>query len=182
MTKATRTSCDVPEKPWDLIAEERNVMRKLWNRDSSRQPPVLKLGSNWGWGRGPLPDVPDAKRRVEGPEPDVRYRLETVRHEIQCPECSDEVGIPLANTPAFELVHFGTGPLATAFGTELILRDGDQRLAADFVRVVRGEPASTSATCLEDSVHGHLIGFLADQAMEDRRVVDIPPELEACGP
>jgi hypothetical protein len=36
------------------------------------------------------------------------------------------VGIALANTPALDLIHFGTGPLATAFGARLILREEEQ--------------------------------------------------------
>ena len=50
---------------------------------------------------------------------------------------------------------------------------GDMRLMADFVRVIRGEPASISTTQIEDSVAGHLIGFCADRAMEEHRVVDL---------
>jgi predicted dehydrogenase len=50
---------------------------------------------------------------------------------------------------------------------------GDVRLVADFLRVMRGEQASISTTGLEDSIAGHLIGFCADQAMEEHRVVDV---------
>jgi hypothetical protein len=50
---------------------------------------------------------------------------------------------------------------------------GDLRLVADFVRIVRGEPASISTTTIEDSVTGHLIGFCADHAREEHRVVEI---------
>ena len=50
---------------------------------------------------------------------------------------------------------------------------GDLRLVADFVRVVRGEPASLSTTDIRDSITGHLIGFCADRAMQEHRVVDI---------
>ena len=51
---------------------------------------------------------------------------------------------------------------------------GDVRLAEDFVRFVRGEPLSISCTSIEDSINGHLIGFCADVAREENRVVDIP--------
>ena len=51
---------------------------------------------------------------------------------------------------------------------------GDVRLIADFVAVVRGEPASISTTSIEDSLTGHLIAFAADTAMLERRVVEIP--------
>lgn len=57
---------------------------------------------------------------------------------------------------------------------------GDLRLVADFLRVVRGEPASLSTTGIEDSVRGHLIGFLADEAMREHRVVDVPLDPERC--
>jgi hypothetical protein len=49
---------------------------------------------------------------------------------------------------------------------------GDARLVADFLNYLRDEPRSISCTSLDDSVHGHLIGFLADRAREERRVVE----------
>ena len=56
----------------------------------------------------------------------------------------------------------------------ILLTDGKNGIPADhFVRVVRGEPASISTTQLEDSIAGHLIGFGADRAMEEHRVVDL---------
>ena len=48
---------------------------------------------------------------------------------------------------------------------------GDQRLVADFVRFLRDEPRSISCTTIEDSIHGHQIGFAADRAMEEKTVV-----------
>ncbi len=50
---------------------------------------------------------------------------------------------------------------------------GDMRLAEDFVRAVRGEERSISSTDVLDSVYGHLIAFAADDAMLERRVVEI---------
>jgi hypothetical protein len=105
------TQYDIPETPWNLIAEQRNVLRKIWNRDFSLQPPVLKLGWDWEFA---LPErtfrnfyfSEEAKRRVEDPDFDARCQLEMVRHEIECLKCGAEVGIPLANTPAFDLLHF----------------------------------------------------------------------------
>ena len=44
----------------------------------------------------------------------------------------------------------------------------------DFLRVVRGEAPSISTTAIDDSVNGHLLGFCADRAMDEHRVVDIP--------
>ncbi len=53
---------------------------------------------------------------------------------------------------------------------------GDERLVADFIRVIRGEAPSISTTDIEDSVSGHLMGFCADLAREEGRVVDVPWE------
>lgn len=50
---------------------------------------------------------------------------------------------------------------------------GDMRLVADFVAVLRGGKPSFSCTSLEDSIHGHAIGFAADQAMEEHSVVSV---------
>ena len=51
---------------------------------------------------------------------------------------------------------------------------GDSRLAADFVHTVQGQPASISRTSIEDSINGHLIGFTADQSIQETRIVPIP--------
>lgn len=51
---------------------------------------------------------------------------------------------------------------------------GDARLIADFVRVMRGEQPSFSYTGIEDSVYGHITGFLADEAMAKRTEMTIP--------
>ncbi len=50
---------------------------------------------------------------------------------------------------------------------------GDERLVADFVRLLRGEPHSLSCTRLDDSIHGHRIGFAADRSLAERRVVEL---------
>jgi len=63
------------------------------------------------------------------------------------------------------------GDMTGAFGGH---GGGDLRLMADFVRLVRGEAPSPATTTLVDSVNGHLIGFRADQALEEGRVVEIP--------
>ena len=47
------------------------------------------------------------------------------------------------------------------------------KLIADFLRALRGEAPSISSTGLEDSICGHLMGFCADRAREERRSVEI---------
>ena len=62
------------------------------------------------------------------------------------------------------------GDMTGAFGGH---GGGDLRLMADFLHLLKGEPRSLSTTTLEDSVNGHLVGFCADQALEEGRVVEI---------
>jgi hypothetical protein len=41
-------------------------------------------------------------------------------------EAGRELGVPLANHFCLHLLHYGTGPLATAFGAKMIVRDQEQ--------------------------------------------------------
>jgi len=50
---------------------------------------------------------------------------------------------------------------------------GDLRLVADFVQTINGQTPSISSTNLKDSIYGHLIGFAAIDAMEERKIVEI---------
>jgi hypothetical protein len=121
----------VPETPWHRIAEQRAVLRQVWNGDYSLAVPVLSIDWDWQWeADGQTHQNPgcwtESVRRVQDAEFDVRLHLEVVRHQIECLEASDDVGLPLANVPAFDMIVFGTGPLSTAFGSRFILREGAQ--------------------------------------------------------
>ncbi|MDD5598568.1 MAG: Gfo/Idh/MocA family oxidoreductase, partial [Victivallaceae bacterium] len=50
---------------------------------------------------------------------------------------------------------------------------GDLRLVEDFVTTIEGKAPSISCTSLADSLNGHLIGFAADQAMEENKIVEL---------
>jgi predicted dehydrogenase len=50
---------------------------------------------------------------------------------------------------------------------------GDLRLAADFVKVLKGATPSISSTALEKSIDGHLIGFAADQSRLEQRTIEL---------
>ena len=50
---------------------------------------------------------------------------------------------------------------------------GDLRLSMDFCTAIEGEEPSISCTSLDDSLNGHLIGFAADEAMEQNKIVKI---------
>ena len=50
---------------------------------------------------------------------------------------------------------------------------GDARISADFINFINGDETSISSTEIGDSIYGHVIGFDADIAMKERRVVKI---------
>ncbi|MEM7130498.1 MAG: Gfo/Idh/MocA family oxidoreductase [Chloroflexota bacterium] len=62
------------------------------------------------------------------------------------------------------------GDMTGAFGGH---GGGDLRLMADFVQLLNGQEPSISTTTLADSVNGHLVGFCADRAMEEGRVMTV---------
>jgi hypothetical protein len=123
------TEFAIPEIPWDLIASQRNAMRKPWSGDYSLQTPALWLDYPWsftleGKTYTSFSCFAEARRRVEDAESDVRCQLEVVGHQVECLRCGIDLGLPLMNVPAFDLIHYGTAPLATAFGSAMILREG----------------------------------------------------------
>ncbi len=65
-----------------------------------------------------------------------------------------------------------TTPL-TEEGVDAGGHSGDLLLVEDFVGILKGEAPSISATTLEDSIYSHLIGFDAETALRESRVVEI---------
>jgi len=63
-----------------------------------------------------------------------------------------------------------SGDMIGAFGGH---GGGDSRLVSDFLRVLNGKGTSISSTAIEDSINGHLIGFFADQSMQEQKVIEI---------
>ncbi|MBN2853262.1 MAG: Gfo/Idh/MocA family oxidoreductase [Clostridia bacterium] len=55
---------------------------------------------------------------------------------------------------------------------------GDERLSEDFCHFIEGTSTSISSTEIGDSIYGHMIGFDADVAMKENRVVLIDLEME----
>jgi len=64
-----------------------------------------------------------------------------------------------------------SGDATGAFGSH---GGGDMRLTADFVSAVSGDTPSIACTSIEDSLNGHLIGFCADRAMLENKIIAIP--------
>ncbi|MDI9498748.1 MAG: Gfo/Idh/MocA family oxidoreductase [Bacillota bacterium] len=57
----------------------------------------------------------------------------------------------------------------------------NMRMMQDFVRMMRGEELSFSATTLDDSITGHLVAMKAVEAMDEGTVVDMDGALRAFG-
>jgi len=72
----------------------------------------------------------------------------------------------------FEIEEFDLGDKGDVSGATASHGGADDLLPFDFVALVRGEKPSISCTFLEDSLNGHRIGFAADRAMRERRVVE----------
>ena len=113
---------DIPEIPLELVNETRRRFRKVWAlEDLNLHEPIL--GVNWEREPDELMTAGSSwSKRIHDPELDVRYQLECVRQEIEQMEACAEIGVAW-NNPGINLVHFGTGPLATAFGSEWIVRE-----------------------------------------------------------
>ena len=63
-----------------------------------------------------------------------------------------------------------TGDMVGAYGGH---GGGDERLAADFVRFIRGEETSLACTSIFDSTAGHLAVYLADESREQNGKVQL---------
>jgi len=51
---------------------------------------------------------------------------------------------------------------------------GDLRLIADFCQFLQGGTPSISSTTINDSIYGHLVGFRAEEARLEGKVLSIP--------
>jgi hypothetical protein len=138
---------DIPEMPHELILKAKLKHEKVWDgigRDLA--DPVMTI--TW--------DDPDAnkdglvvepRRMVEEPEYDLAVQLKSVRRKIDMLKAgSDGPG----SIPCLNLIHFGTGPVATAFGATMVMQTGiqphfdpafhtpEEALAAEKPDLVRG--------------------------------------------
>jgi len=111
---------DIPEIPHEFVDKAKMKLRKVWAlEDLNLNDPAIFIG--WNEGAEKLIN-PGSKAMVENPELDVSSQLAGVRRTIEFLTAGDG----FCNIPAMNLVHFGTGPLATAFGSKVVLRDGSQ--------------------------------------------------------
>jgi hypothetical protein len=123
---------DVPDIPWELVDEAKRKSSKVWNlQDLALQDPALTIG----WQRpesdtqshssmGGLFKSP-VSQMIRDPEVDLRAQLTLIREEIEHLEAGVNIGTAVVNVPALHLMHFGTGPVASAFGARWIIRDDE---------------------------------------------------------
>jgi hypothetical protein len=124
---------EVPKIPWELVDECKRKMRKVWDlQDLNLHDPALAI--DWARPAGPtqsrasmggLYKAPIAQM-IRDPEVDVCAQLQSVREEIEHLEAGAEIGLGLVNFPSMHMIHFGTGPLATAFGSRMVVREDEQ--------------------------------------------------------
>ncbi len=98
------------------------------------------------------------KGELEGVLEEGRYALRLIDPRPGCEYSEEIVDLNLAGD--FSGVNGGHG-------------GGDEALAEDFVRTLTGEEPSPSSTALADSVYGHRLGFKAEQARLEKRVISL---------
>lgn len=109
---------------------------------------------------------PSRSLHIIGTRGEIQGNLEDSRFVIRHPDFRP------GHEYSEEIVDLSIGgDMTGAFGGH---GGGDERLIVDFLHVLRGEGTSISSTDIEDSISGHLMGFYADRANEERQVLEIP--------
>jgi len=114
---------DIPEIPHELVVKAKLQQYKVWNgKNWSQDDPCITL--TWDdpdYGKDGFFNEP--KRMVEDPEYDLEVQLRGIRRKIEMLEAGSTGP---GSFPTLNLIHFGTGPVATAFGAEMITQTNIQ--------------------------------------------------------
>ena len=114
---------DIPEVPHELVVRAKLQQYKVWEgKNWSQDDPCITL--TWddpGYGKDGL--VVEPKRMVEDAEYDLEVQLRGVRRKIEMLEAGSTGP---GSFPTLNLIHYGTGPISTAFGSEMIMQTGIQ--------------------------------------------------------
>jgi hypothetical protein len=116
-----------------LVDESKRKVRKVWAReDLDLHDPALVVS----WERPEIPGQSHSSMSelyrapihlmIQDPAIDVRAQLQSIREQVEYLEAGRDIGTGTANYPGMHLIHFGTGPLATAFGAQFIVREDEQ--------------------------------------------------------
>ena len=154
------TKFKIPDIPWHLIDEAKRKIRKVWAlEDLDLRDPALLV--NWERlldARSELNAT--AAQRIADPELDVRCQFEiNVRRQIESLEAGEEIGTGAVNMPGLNMVHFGTGPLATAFGATWVVRDHDQ----PFFKPAVHTPEEALRLVKPDLRHGGILPLILER-------------------
>ena len=114
---------DIPEIPHELVVKAKLQQYKVWEGQNWDQedPCILLTWDDPDYGKDGLYIEP--KRMVEDPEYDLEVQLRGVRRKIEMLEAGSTGP---GSFPTLNLIHYGTGPIATAFGAEMVMLSGIQ--------------------------------------------------------
>jgi len=114
---------DIPEIPHELVVKAKLQQYKVWEgKNWDQNDPCITL--TWDdpdYGKDGF--VVEPKRMVENPEYDLEVQLRGIRRKIEMLEAGSTGP---GSFPTLNLIHYGTGPIATAFGAEMIMQTGIQ--------------------------------------------------------
>jgi len=113
---------EIPEIPHELVLKARLKQAAVWDlADLDLADPVVTISWDGSAVNGVLPA--DPRRMVEDREYDLAVQLQNVRRKIEMLEAGSTGPNSI---PTLNLLHFGTGPVATAFGATMVMREGSQ--------------------------------------------------------
>ncbi|MCL2665972.1 MAG: hypothetical protein FWE82_10190, partial [Defluviitaleaceae bacterium] len=114
---------DIPEIPHELVVKAKLIQRDVWeHKDLNLNNPAVTLTwDNADYGAGGFYNEP--KRMVEDAEYDLEVQLRGIRRKIEMLEAGSTGP---GSFPTLNLIHFGTGPIATAFGAEMVMQKNIQ--------------------------------------------------------
>ena len=110
---------EIPEIPHELIIKSKLLQNDVWElKDLELKNPAITI--TWDdpeYGSDGL--VFEPKRMVEDPEYDLEVQLRNIRRKIEMLETGSTGP---GSFPALNLIHYGTGPIATAFGSTMVMQ------------------------------------------------------------
>ena len=114
---------DIPDIPHELVLNARYTQYDVWEmNDLNLENPSITI--TWDENeRNELGLGYEPKRMVEDPDYDLQVQLWGIRRRIEMLEAGST---GLMSFPSLNLIHFGTGPVATAFGAHAVLQTGIQ--------------------------------------------------------
>ena len=147
---------DIPEIPHELVLKARRMQHDVWDlKDLDlNNPPINLTWDDPGWHSDGLFHEP--KRMVEDPEYDLAVQLKGARRRVEMLEAGSTGP---GSIPSLNLIHFGTGPIATAFGAKAVLQTGIQPHFEPAVHT----PEEVLRLEKPDLIRGGMLGAILDR-------------------